>query len=108
MFIFSVLRHHLASAHVSNVSVSELVFGGLTDVLLPVAGDLAADLVGAILAGGLSQTLSTVAIFRDALPVLSLCGGALGSRPGVIVLTTWWNRQITQPTIWVNLVFTKT
>lgn len=65
--------------------------GGLTDVLLPVAGDLAADLVGAVFAGDLSQALSTVAHFSDALPVLSLCRGALGSRPGVVVLTTCWD-----------------
>lgn len=56
---------------------TEVVFAGLTDVLLPVAGDLAADLLGAIFAGGLSQTLSTVSVFRDTLPVPSLCGGAL-------------------------------
>lgn len=49
----------------------------LTDVLLPVAGDLAVDLVSAVFAGCLSQTVSTVSMFRNTFAVLSLCGGAL-------------------------------
>lgn len=50
---------------------------GLTDVLLPVAGDLAVDLVGAVLAGCVSQAVSTVSVLGDTLPVLSVRGGAV-------------------------------
>lgn len=65
---------------------------GLTDVLLPVAGDFAVDLVGAVLAGGLSQTPSAVSLFRDTLPVPGLGGGALRSRLGFFMFATWWSR----------------
>lgn len=65
------------------------VRAALTDVLLPVAGDPAADLVGALLAGDLPQTLATVAVLRDALAVAGLCLGALGGRPGFFILPTW-------------------
>lgn len=58
---------------------------GLTDVLLPVAGDLAGNLVGAIFAGGISHTVPAVSVFRYALPIPSLCRGALGGRPGLVM-----------------------
>lgn len=57
----------------------------VTDVLLPVAGDLAGNLVGVIFAGGVSHTVPAVSVFRYALPVPSLCGGALGGRPGLVM-----------------------
>lgn len=50
----------------------------LTDVLFPVAGDLAGDLSHLVPAGGVSESLSTVALFRDTLPILSLFRGAAG------------------------------
>ena len=65
----------------------------LTDVLLPVAGDLAVDLVGPVLAGRLSQTVSTVSVFRDTFSVLRLSGGAVGRRPGLLMFPTWWSKE---------------
>lgn len=50
----------------------------VTDVFLPVAGDLAVDLVGAVFTGDVPQPLPTVALLWDTLPVLGLCCGALG------------------------------
>lgn len=56
------------------VSQGEL---SLTDVLLPVAGDPAADLLSAILAGCLPQTITAVSRLRHTLPIVGFCAGAL-------------------------------
>lgn len=60
----------------------------LTDVLLPVAGDLAVDLVGAIFARSLSQAFAAVSALGDALPVAGLSGRALRHRLGFVIFTT--------------------
>jgi len=60
----------------------------LTDVLLPVAGDLAVDLVGVIFARGLSQTIPTVTVLRHTFPILRLSGAALGGGPRLVMFTT--------------------
>lgn len=60
----------------------------LTDVLLPVAGDPAVDLLGPVLTGGLPQAVSTVPVFRDTSPIPGLCRGALGGGSRLLLLPT--------------------
>lgn len=60
----------------------------LTDVLLPVAGNLAGNLVGLIVTRGVSQTFSAVAELRLTLPVASVSGRAVGRRPEFLMFTT--------------------
>lgn len=60
----------------------------LTDLLLPVAGDPAADLVSAVVAGDLPQAVAAVVLVGDALAVARLGRRALGGRPSFVMFAT--------------------
>lgn len=60
---------------------------GLTDVLLPVAGNLAVDLFCAAVTCGLPQAFSTVPLFRHTLPKLGFCEWALRGGSGPVMLS---------------------
>lgn len=60
----------------------------LTDLLLPVAGDPAADLVSAVVAGDLPQAVAAVVLVRDTLAVARLGRRALRGRPSFIMFAT--------------------
>lgn len=60
----------------------------LTDLLLPVAGDPAADLVSAVVACDLPQAVAAVVLVRDTLAVARLGWRALRGRPSFIMLAT--------------------
>lgn len=60
----------------------------LTDLLLPVAGDPAADLVSAVVAGDLPQAVPAVVLVGDALAVARLGRRALGGRPSFVMFAT--------------------
>lgn len=85
-----LVPHLCASLSYITTCVNSYSAVTLTDVLLPVAGDLAVNLVSAIFTGDLSQSFSTLSLIRHTFPVLGLCSGALWSGPG---LPTWWNRE---------------
>lgn len=78
----------------ASVGATPVKCAWLTDVLLPVARDLAVDLVGAIFAGRLSQAFAAVFALRDAFPVAGLRGGALRDWFGFIIFTTCWSNRL--------------
>lgn len=61
----------------------------VADVLLPVTGDLAGDLVRAIVAGGVSQAVATVAVVGNTFSELSVCSRAVGHRPRFLMFLTF-------------------
>lgn len=60
----------------------------LTDLLLPVAGDPAADLVSAVVAGGLPQAVAAVVLVGDTLAIARLGRRALGGRSSFVMFAT--------------------
>lgn len=65
----------------------------LTDLLLPVAGDPAADLVRAVVAGDLPQAVAAVVLVRDTLAVARLSRRALRGRPSFVMFATCRGRS---------------